>query len=349
MTPFIVAQTPPKSLRPLHIVGNRLQNDLGQVVQLQGVMLRRTHWYCDDGGMFTPAHFQTIRDTWNCNAVKILVNPYLWVSGCPYRTYEPDSAAYRQTIMNAVATAQSEGLYVLITILDYYMPGGDNYPAPRYTTIQALGGDPVLGIPGLAQIYATDQTVLIELFSEPNSTWVNDDDKWCHGTNIVNFQSTNYLGFGIQDEVLAVRRASPGTIILGGDRNLNESPGHVLTPYYPLDNSGNYGWSLHCYRTGQNATQSNWDSTFGTLADSQLMIAGEFGDVSGQNSDTTWIDALMPYMQSHLAGWFVWTWDTTASPCILDTTDPDAYLTGKASTYGQSIQNFYLSNGVVQR
>jgi hypothetical protein len=318
---------------PLHMTTNRLADANGNVVQLQGAMFSRMESHCGDSGLFTAANIAVMRDVWNMNCVKIPINPKFWISGCPHAPGDIGSVTYRQQVQNAINTALNQGMYVIVTILDYYLPTGGNWPAPDINTLYCLQG--ANNIPGIAQIYANQQAVIFETFSEPYGI---TDAVWLNG-GAVSWNGNNYTAIGIQDQVTAINTVAPNAVVLIGCHDDNAYPGYVNGSIWP---TGTYGWSLHFYNTGDNANSSLWNNTFGYLANNHVVVACEFGDTVSGAGVTTWLNPAMAFMRQHIAGYTAWRWLPEADN-LLDPTNATPYATGVASTYGAPIQTYYTA------
>lgn len=344
----------------LHMSGQWLKSGDGTIVQLQGVVLSHAQKTCQDiqnpftlkspGVWAIPGFFSSIA-AWNINCVKFQLNPRMWANICPRGTGDQTSAQYRTMVTNAVTAAQAAGLYVIITNLDYYLPGGGNWPAnDTYYTPTFWAGDAANGIPGIASLYANDQTVLFETFSEPHSI---TGPQWLSGGTIQwtapNGQpGPTFTSLGVQGEINTIASVAPNSVILVDQKDFDTTPGGEFSGYYP---TGTYGWSAHIYDSNNNSTPYKWDGNFGNLASATPMVATEFGDFNVGSG--TYLTELLNYFKTHLAGWTAFTYDDDPRqwirPSLLhwnpgNWTDTTAYANGNVSDYGAIIQSWYLSN-----
>lgn len=296
----------------LHISGNHFVAANQMVVHLQGATLSGLEYRCSLGGRYTPADFAAMR-VWRMNVVKIPVNPHYYASLGSQSCDGTQNAqwAYHRAVQAAVTNAESQGLYVILVILDYNRSIHGGNPTPDHYTEWTLAD--------LGTLYHADGSILLETFSEPhdisNATWRS----------------------GVQAQIDTINRVAPQTIILIDGPNWSGVPGLAYTAGF-RPHGQNLAYAAHIYDQVSNATPANWPKDFATLALTYPVVATEFGDVSHQ-CGTAWLNQLMPYLAAHTAGWLFWAWDVGSNCERPDTLDSWA---GTPNAYGAAIRAFYL-------
>lgn len=302
-------------LSTLHIRGNQIVDSANTIRQFQGATFSGLEYRCTLGGRYSVADFAAMK-TWDMNVVKIPVNPHFYATVGAQSCNGTQAAqwAYRRAVQTAVANAERQGLYVILTILDYNLATHGGNPAPDSATDATLAA--------LGHISCSDGRILLETFSEPH-----------------NISNATWLA-GVQAQIDMINRVAPHTIVLIDGNDWSGVPGLAYSAGY-RPHGANLAYAAHVYDQNTNATDANWPATFGTLALTYPLIATEFGDTS-HACDPAWLNRLMPYLMAHTAGMLAWAWDAGSScqrPDLLST------WSGSASAYGAPIRAFYTRNG----
>lgn len=313
------------------IQGNQILDANGTPIALQGATLSGLEYRCTLGGRYSVADFAAMK-TWNMNVAKIPVNPHYYASLTSQSCDGTQATqwAYRRAVQSAVANAESQGLYVILTMLDYNTAIHAGEPAPDQYTNWTLAD--------LAQTYGADHSVLLESFSEPHDI---SNDCWLKGCTVTDNGGVTYAAVGIQSEVDTVNRNSPTTILLLDSPNWSGTPGLTYSAGY-IPTGNNIAYAAHIYDQVTNATDANWPATFGNLAQVYPVVATEFGDTT-HNCDPAWLNRLMPYLAAHTDGMMAWAWDAGTScsrPDLLSAWN------GTPSTYGAPIHTFFTRGNV---
>jgi uncharacterized protein (TIGR03437 family) len=100
--PLGIQHLTPMACGKLHVHGNLLLDDTGQVIVLKGAELEELG---HSEAAISATTFSTIRQRWNMNAIRLPVNPATYVA----------DATYRKTLNTAVATANKLELLVIVS------------------------------------------------------------------------------------------------------------------------------------------------------------------------------------------------------------------------------------------
>ncbi len=319
----------------LSVRGTRFVDAAGNQVTLVGAARESLEYLCAGDGHFTPADFQAMR-RWGMNIVRITLSSEFWAGAggqCPN---------YHQTVIQAVANAESEGLYVMLA-LQWDAPfdtphdrayGGVQCPMPDNQKDVTMWRD-------LATIYRGDQRVLFDLFSEPHDVSWN---VWLNGGLIANakcylinrnggLETGTYQAIGMRDLVAAVRAIAPSNIVvvsgLDWGYQLDQLPSYALT-------GSNIVYSTHPFNY-QGKQAANWPGDFGDVAATFPVIAAEFGSY---DCGTSFNRQIIAYFNAQHISWLAWAWN------VGDCTGPSllASWSGTPSQpYGAFIQQQMLA------
>jgi endoglucanase len=290
----------------LHVSGNQIVDAGAHVLRLIGVNRSGTEYQCIHGfGIFEgpsdAASVQAIAD-WHANAVRIPLNEDCWlgINGAP-AAYS--GANYQSAIATYVTLLESRGLVPILEL---------HWSAPGST--QASGQQPMPDFDHsitfwsqVATRFKVDLGVVFDLFNEPFPDGNQDtpaawqcwrDGGTCPG---VPFQAA-----GMQDLVTAVRATgATNVILLGGVRYANAMAQWLA--YKPVDPTGNLAASWHAYNFNACATVACWDAEVAPVLNSVPLIATEIGQ---DGCGRTFLDLVMPWLDSHGTGYLAWAWDT---------------------------------------
>jgi endoglucanase len=301
----------PTMPRPLHVTGNRLVDDAGQVVQLRGVNRSSPETLCQATGRISFFYGATDAATvaairsWGANAVRIPVNEDCWLgrNGLPASL---TATAYRTQLATYVRLVEAAGLYAIVDVHFAETTGVGGLTLPSTGPAPML--DRAHGLELWRSIVATfraDTGVLYDLYNEPH-----DVDWTCWRDGCVD-AVTGSAYLGIAEIVNAVRAAGATTpLILTGPSWGNEISKWLY--YAPPDPLHRLVAGVHAYAGSGCADLACREERIKPVAASVPVVFGEFGDLSCAGSYLgelpAWAD---PLGISYLA----FTWNTPDGPC----------------------------------
>jgi hypothetical protein len=186
------------------------------------------------------------------------------------------SAAYVREVGNAVETARSLGLQVIISI-QAQGPAGENNrcPEPDAGTARVWAG--------LAAAFAGDHGVMFELYNEPGlGPGPNDWQTWLNGGPVVQASGFSCEAVGMQTLVDLIRGEGATNVIiipgLGGETTLSGMPA-VSDPTDPSNPQLAYGIHYPIPSGGIGV----WDTSFGRLSARVPVMITEWDENSTTN------------------------------------------------------------------
>lgn len=332
--------------RPLHVSGNRILNDLGQVVQLRGVNWGGPIYSCKAGGpVFAgPTPDQVWVDalkSWGINAVRVCMNEHCWL-GIASGTHGATGAQYRTAINSVVTLLLNNDIW---PILDMHF----NAPGLNITDFQCYpdldhaadfwGND----ANSIANTWKSNNAVLFDLFNEPgfdvapksgNVDTVGAWTCWRDGSTAGNHAASSCNPFttfpvaGMQTLVDAIRAAgSHNVCLLGGVRYANTlkqgaNPG--WTAYKPTDPDNNLVASWHVYNFNWHTNRTEWAAQAGQVlgagypvvaleCGSNLTVAvpAGYGTAAPDTTDNAlWLEDFLDWCDENGMGYMAWQWFT---------------------------------------
>lgn len=298
--------TPPVGISGLHVVGNQILNGQGQTIRLVGINRAGTAFVClKNKGIFDgPTDAASIQAmlSWHVNAVRIHMNEDCWlgINGAP-PAYS--GANYQQAVESYVNLLNSYGLVVIVSLQKVgpgTTPAIDPEPMPDQDHAPAFWAS-------AAQAFAGNSSVIFDLYNEP---WPDSNRGTTAAWQCVRDGGTcpgvPYQAAGMQELVNVVRGAGASNIVMvPGTQYTNDMTQWLK--YVPSDPLGNLAASWHSYNTGGCATTGCWNSDIASIARQYPVIAGEIGE---KECAHTYIDQLMPWLDSHGVSYLAWTWNT---------------------------------------
>ena len=136
----------------LSVSGTKLVDASGQAYQLRGVSTFNLAWYPQ---YYTKAAFQSLRDDWGANAVRIVMYPHEYNGYCTVSASQ--QASYRASLLQCIKDAYDLGMYA---ILDWHVL---NERDPNVYKTQALAF-----FKEMSASTAAYGNVLYEICNEPN-------------------------------------------------------------------------------------------------------------------------------------------------------------------------------------
>jgi hypothetical protein len=290
--------TNPPGFTGYAVTGNTITDkSSGQAHLFRGVASPSMSWQpqCD---RCTLDQFQRMSQVWKANVVRLSVNQGYWLRGSA--TY---SAGYAAELARVVATIEQAGMDV---ILDNH-GSGSRYMADANTVVFWRE---------VAAVYQHDPHVLFELFNEPNQiTW----DVWLNGG-----MAPDGPVHGMQELYNAVRSTgATNLVVIGGlswAYDLSGVPTHRVV-------GNNIVYNTHPYSYPGKQPQ-DWDYGFGFLAQTDPIIATEFGNT---DCSTGYYQAFVNYAKAHHISWTAWAWFPDAGcgfPPIISDWDGTPTATG---------------------
>jgi endoglucanase len=298
------------TLPGLSVKGTEILTDDRRPITLIGATRSSLEYQCTGDGHFRAADFAAMR-AWGMNVVRFTLSSEFWAN------HDATCPAYRETVRDAVATAEAQGLYVILD-LQWNAPfdlrgdrshGGAQCPLPDAHQDVAFWQD-------LASIFRNDRHVLFDLYGEPHniswSTWYyggtitngcNSIISWGHA----NIERGRYTAIGMRDLVALVHAIAPeNTLVVSG---LDWGYDLSLVKRYPLATT-NLLYDTHPFAYGDKQP-GYWDSAFGDLAQHAAVIAGEFGSY---DCKTAYSAQAIAYFTAHHMSWLAWAWNP--STCV---------------------------------
>lgn len=316
--------TSASALPALHVQGNHIVDDQGNIVTLVGAARWALEFACHGDQHYTVADFQAMR-AWGMNAVRLTLSSAYWLN---LDGFCPD---YQQTVEDAVSNAEAAGMYVML-VLQHETPttadasseigyGGLLYQMPDMNAIPFWAE--------LGQRYADDPNVIFEVYTEPHDvSW----RVWRDGGEVYTAGGA-YQTPGMQRLVTLLNRVAPDhLVVVGGLTYAYDLSG--VTAGYGITGS-NIVYATHPYDYS-NKQPGDWERAFGALARTAPVIASEFGEFDGGSH---YIKHVLAYFMALHTGYFAWAWTAgTGSTDLLQTGVWD----GTPSAYGQYIHDAYL-------
>lgn len=311
VTPATPEQLPPI----LRVQGNKILNEAGEPVWLQGVSIPSMEW--SGGGENILKSTEEALTNWNANVIRLGIREHFWGGTGPYQ--QDGGAAYRQLVDDVVNLAGSKGKYVVIDLHRF------RAPQPAHAAFWRE----------VATKYANHPAVLFELYNEPHDiSW----DVWKNGgfvstekkkTEALTENKESLKGFesvGMQALIDAVRDAGAKNIVIVGGLDWSYDLSGVLEGY-ALDDRGGNGivYSTHVY-----PWKSDWQGKFMRVAEKHPIFIGECGAPQERlefipperhEDPSTWVPDFLGLVQKHKYHWTAWSFHPKASPVLLSNWD----------------------------
>ena len=307
-----VPVTPKEKCPPmLHVKGNRIVNEEGKEVWLQGVAVASLEWSAKGENVLGSVE-TAIRD-WHVNCIRLGLHDKFWFGEGSRQN--DGGAAYRQLIDDVVNYCAARGVYVVLDLHRFRAP----------TQVHADFWKEV------AEKYKNHPAVLFELFNEPHDiTW----EVWRNGgmtgnkiipsevvaENTVKLKQFETVGMqGLVDEV---RKTGAKNIVIPGGLDWSYDLSGVLKGF-ALDDRGGNGivYSTHVY-----PWKSDWKNKFLVVAEKYPLFIGETGctekpmpfiDPKKHKDPHTWAPDMIGLIQKHRLNWTAWCFHPKSSPCLL--------------------------------
>ena len=307
---------------PLHVVGNQLENSLGQVVVLRGVNVNSLE-FRPDGDNVLQAESIAIND-WHANLIRLPVNEDYWFGHDEWWTGAESGdggAAYRALIGKVISTAQAANVYVM---LDLHWSDMGTFGAGKDGQHFMPDNNSTLFWQSAAKTYANNPAVLFDPYNEPSlgawnqaGGWWNftptaaDWNVWRNGGTVVEGDVAHNSGTtigtyhtpGMQGLINTIRATGATNIIAPEGLNWGSDLSGVLTGYALTDPTGNLMYQAHLY-PGQDPTSAI------AVSGQHPIYVGEWGDggVVGRPSAAAVASntAMLAFLNAHNFSWTAW-------------------------------------------
>lgn len=298
---------PPLS-RPLKVSGNRIIDDRGRHVILQGVNIPSLEWSAAGEQVLRSAKVALI--DWKANAIRVPVhNGYWFGRGKGGKENSNNAEAYRAIVDDLVKIAAGQGAYL---ILDLHLYGGPKAEAVEFWE-------------NAAARYKDNPAVLFDLYNEPTGiTW----ELWQKGgPREVKDKKTGETSVvqvvGMQALIDAVRTAAGArNIVICGGLGYAYDLSGVLEGH-ALDQRGGDGlvYATHFYNWHR-----GWEKRFLPLVSKYPILVGEFGadvkkmpfvDAKQQEDPYTWMPDALGMIQKYQLNWTAFSLHPKATPVLI--------------------------------
>jgi len=266
------AKTPFETYGALHVSGNHLAGSGGETVQLRGVSTHGLAWYPQYVNADT---FQTLRDEWGCNVVRLAMYTAEYGGYCVSGSAQ--QSRLKALIDTGVQAASSLGMYVII---DWHILSDGN-PNTHLSEARAFFAE-------MAKKYGSYGNVLYEICNEPNSgtTWK---------------QIKSYAA-GV---LPAIRQYDPDGVVLVGTPTWSQDVDQAAAD--PITGDANVMYTLHFYAaTHREALRSKLEAA---LKSGLPVFVSEFGicDASGSGSiDAASANTWLALLDKYSVSWCCW-------------------------------------------
>jgi endoglucanase len=298
----------------LRVVGNRLHDEQGNEVWLQGV---------NAGGLETlPQNRQVIKsvvvavDEWKANCVRVPMNEAFWYGKSAYQ--KDGGREYREILDQIITLVANRGAYVAIDLHRFRAPKAEH---------AAFWKD-------FAAQYKDHPAVLLDVFNEPHgiswNVWRNGgrvsdakgDDESAFLADDEKKKNRGFESVGMQGLVDAVRSTGARNVIIAGGLFWCNDLSGIADGYALEDRTGNgimYSWHTYNWHTG-------WEKKVLPAAAKYPIFVGECGaDITkmsfipagDQEDPFTWVPDMLGFIQKHRLNWTGWCLHPKASPIMI--------------------------------
>ena len=294
----------------LHVQGNKVVNERGQTVRLQGVSIASLEW--SNEGEHVLESSRVALEQWGANCIRLPLAQDRWFGKAPYQ--DDGGAAYRKLVDDVIAYASGKDAYVLLD-LHWSNAGEWGHSIGQHKMPDA--NSEVFWI-ALATHYANRPGVLFDLYNEPHDvSW----DIWQKGGEVeeeIDGKLRTYTTPGLQKLVTIIRAAGARNLLVAGGLDwgydLSEIPkGRAL------DNKGGQGimYGAHIYPWKGN--QPEWNSHVGDIAKQYPVFVGEVGCEPDpkQENPQVWAPKILKYIADNGLSWTGWCFHPGATPRML--------------------------------
>lgn len=314
------ANPPVKALPQLHTKGNKVLDELGNVVRLRGVNCACMEWTSDGEGHILDTLKVAIHD-WKSNFVRIPLSQDRWFGMGPEQ--RDKGASYQALVHRIVDYCATNRCYVLLdlhwndcqqwgsNIGQHIMPDTNSLTFWR----------------ACSREYRNNPAVLFDLYNEPhNTTW----DIWLNGGEISErngagarqgrFAPVSYHTPGMQRVLDTIRAMGADNVVVCGGLDWAYDLSGFLKGYALKDPNGNgVIYACHAYNN-KGESIDKWLSHLDAALPYIPVVMSEFG---GQNRGATvnqpnaWVDRVIKEMDKRKCSYTAWDLHPSAGPTLI--------------------------------
>jgi endoglucanase len=300
----------------LRVSGNRIVDQSGQPAELFGVNRSGGEYSCVTGnsiwdGPVDDTALQAIA-AWNVKAVRVPLNEDCWLSRNGVRA-NLSGARYRAAVVALVAGLEARGMVPILDLhwSDGVWTGAESQCGSDAARCQKPVPDTVAVTfwRSVAQTFASDQSVIFDLFNEPYAADIGTmprSQSWnCWLSGGPACRGLGYQAAGMQQLVDAVRAAGAHNVVLASaDSYARDLAGWLA--HAPKDPTGNLAAAWHWYPDGYCPDSGCWQRQVGELAARVPVVATEIGEM---DCATTQVVPLMNWLDQLGVNYLAWTWN----------------------------------------
>lgn len=311
--------TPVQVHGQLRVNGTQIVDQSGNAFQLRGISTHGINW--DVGGPYVnQAAFQTLRDEWGVNAVRLAMYTHEYNGYCS----GGNQTELKNLLYNGVEYAKNLGMYAVI---DWHVLN-DQTPLRYMEQAKVFFNE-------VSAKYKDYNNVLYEICNEPNSGCSWDDIKTYANTIIPIIRAND------PDAIIIV--GTPTWSQLGSQLHTNEVADSPLVGY------SNIVYSLHFYCADYNHSQYLPAKVDYAVSRGLPVLVSEFGlsEANGNGRiDTTQATAWMNKLDSYKIGYFCWSLSNKPESASLISSScgkTSGWTDGELTDAGRFIKSQYLA------
>ena len=309
--PLSQAGTPFESHEKLHVSGAYLYDEHDQKYQLYGMSTHGINFGSDFSRYVNKDAFQTLRDDWNTNCIRLVLYPQGYGGYCA----GGNQAELKQLICDGIEYATELGMYVLV---DWHV---HNYN-PQNTQAEAIA---FLG--EISQKYANYGNVLYEICNEPTgSPWSSTIKPYA------------------QAVIPAIRTNAPNAVIIVGTNTWSQDLDEAWADKLNFDN---VMYTFHFYANTH--TDSMRTRVENAIKSGMPVFITEFGtcDASGNGGfnaaeSESWFALIKKHNISHM-NWSLCNKNETASAISTGCSKTSGWAESDLTESGKLIRNHFRS------
>ncbi|MDE6774547.1 MAG: glycoside hydrolase family 5 protein, partial [Treponemataceae bacterium] len=307
--PLSQTDTPFANHGKLHVSGAYLYDEHDQKYQLYGMSTHGINFGSDFSRYVNKAAFQTLRDDWNTNCIRLVLYPQGYGGYCA----GGNQAELKQLICDGIDYATELGMYVLV---DWHV---HNYN-PQNTQTEAIA---FLG--EISQKYAEYGNVLYEICNEPTSS------PW----------STAIKPYA-QAVIPAIRKNAPNAVIIVGTNTWSQDLDEAWADKLKFDN---VMYTFHFYANTH--TDSMRTRVENAITNGMPVFITEFGtcNASGDGGfnateSESWFALIKKHNISHM-NWSLCNKGETASAISTGCSKTSGWAESDLTESGKLIRNHF--------
>ena len=321
----------------LHVVGNKIEDGSGRVINPHGVDRMGSEYSCPSGNTFDgPVDQSSVNAmlSWGITAVRLPMNEDCWLGINGYPAGGLSVGSYQQNFANYVNLLNQNGI---IAIIDLHWNNSGGNQATGQQQMPDLDHAPAFWN-SVANRFKGNSSVIFDLYNEPHdvswSCWKNGSSSAYGG----NCNTVPFAVAGMQTLVNTVRATGASNILmLGGLAYSNDLSGWLANK--PYDAMNNLAASTHIYNFNGCVSTSCWNSVLAPIAAQYPVIAGEIGE---NDCASGFINGLMSWADQHNVSYLGWTWNPyscSGTPALISD------YNGTPTNFGLGLKNHLLSLG----